>query len=108
MSRHTLTHEIEISFTPAGCIETECAYPEFEITFGFTPGRAAQTYGPAENCYPADPAEVEFISAKVIADDGLDLTAEQIADYAETWLMDDGYQAALDEVTADDERRMPE
>lgn len=33
---------------------------EVRIHFIFRPGCEAQTYGPAERCYPAEPAEWEF------------------------------------------------
>lgn len=108
MTAHTITHEIEISLTSGILPEIENAHPEFEITFEYTPGCEAQTYGPAEKCYPAEAAQIEFIGAKAIKDDGMDLTPEQITGYAENWLLGDGYQAALNEVQADFERRMPE
>jgi hypothetical protein len=32
------------------------------LTFEYTPGRPARTYGPPENCYEAEPAEVSLVS----------------------------------------------
>jgi hypothetical protein len=34
---------------------------EIRITYEYTPGCPAQTYGPADNCYPAEAAEIEVI-----------------------------------------------
>lgn len=38
------------------CRNEEC---EGEIEVSYYPGHAAQTYGPPERCYPADPDEIE-------------------------------------------------
>lgn len=40
---------------------------EFEVAV-YSWGCAAQTYGPPENCYPAEGAEVEIIDAWLLAD----------------------------------------
>ena len=39
---------------------------ETEVSFTFTPGRPAQTYGPPENCYPAETDEVDDIRVETI------------------------------------------
>lgn len=108
MSKHTITAEIEIIFTPAGMSEEETAYPTLDIEFEYTPGESET--GPTYDCggTPASGAQVEFMGATVTDDDGLALTVEQVNDYAEEWLCGDGYQSALDEVQADYERSMPE
>jgi hypothetical protein len=108
MTTHKITTEIPITFTPAGLVEQETVHPEFEITFEHRPGRPET--GPTYACggTPADPEEIEFISARVIDGDGVNLDAEQTREYAEAWLYDDGYQAALDVVQEDFERNLPE
>ena len=106
MTTHKITTELLISFIPGSMVESETAYPKFEIECEYTPNEAET--GPTYACggTPASPAQIEFISAKVIDGDGIELTPEQVNDYAEEWLCGDGYQAALDEVQNDFERGM--
>lgn len=95
MSRHTVTAEIEVNFTPAGLTETETAYPEIEITFSYSPGTPEQ--GPTFDCggQPAEGPEIELVSAKLIDGHGIEPTQEQVNDWAEEWLYSDfGYEAA--------------
>lgn len=47
------------------------------VKYTYHPGCAAQTYGPAENCYPAEPAEVEIVSARDAAGVTVTLTAAE-------------------------------
>lgn len=51
---------------------------EFKVT---SPGCAAQTYGPPENCYPAEPMEIEIHAVRNSsgADVLAALTTEQVA-----------------------------
>lgn len=44
------------------------AETEITVEYSISGGCAAQTYGPAENCYPAESLEVEIVSAWI--DDG--------------------------------------
>lgn len=37
---------------------------EVRITFNYSPGRPAKIYGDPSNCYPAEPAEREYVSAE--------------------------------------------
>ena len=67
-------------------LETET---ELVIYFTFTPGDPGRYSGPPENCYPAEPAEVEFDS----------VTPPQFADWAREWLAGDGFDAACEEAT---------
>lgn len=39
-----------------------------EISYSFTPGHPAKTYGPPEDCYPAEGPEVEVEEVTVIID----------------------------------------
>ena len=62
---------------------------ELVIHFTFTPGDPGRYSGPPENCYPAEPAEVEFDS----------VTPPQFADWAREWLAGEGFDAACEEAT---------
>ena len=101
MTHHTLTAELEIRFTPTGCTETEVAYPTIEIAYTYLPGspQRGPTYWSGGE--PADPAEVELVSARLIDGDGLDPDAKQIDDWAQGYLDSDrGYEAACREAAA--------
>lgn len=39
------------------------AESEVTVEYTYSGGCEAQTYGPAENCYPAEPAEIEIVKA---------------------------------------------
>lgn len=100
--KYTARTEVEVLFTPPGTEYQEAAYPEIEVTFSYSPGAPEQ--GPTYACggQPAEPDEVEFISAKLIDGHGIEPTQEQIDNWADEWLASDsGYQAAIDEVTRD-------
>lgn len=101
---HTIVVDVEVRF-PFGSPEPgefETAYPTLEIAYRYTPGGPAVTprgeYGPID---PPDPAEVEFISARVVADDYLDLSVQsRVDDIAHDYLdSDDGYHHACDAAT---------
>ena len=72
-------------------ISTEHPDTETEVTihFTFTPGDPGRYYGLPENCYPAEPAEVEFDSAD----------PPEFADWAREWLAGEGFDAACEEAT---------
>ena len=55
MARHT--YETTLTF-PAGDSEIEI---DVKVAYDFRPGCAAQTYGPAERCYPAEDLEIDGI-----------------------------------------------
>ena len=96
MVEHIITTELEIRFTPAGCAEV--AYPTIEIAYTYLPGspQRGPTYWSGGE--PADPAEVELVSARLIDGDGLDPDAKQIDDWAQGYLDSDrGYEAACRE-----------
>ena len=83
-------------------LTTEHPDAETEVTihFTFTPGDPGRYYGEPGDCYPAEPAEVEFDSAD----------PPQFADWAREWLAEEGFDAACEEATEallpdpDDER----
>jgi hypothetical protein len=99
MSKHTITTEIKVSFTFPGMAEgeRETAYPVLSITYQYSPSRPAYTprgeYGPID---PPDPAEIEFVSAKLVNGDGLDPSDQQIQEWASDWLDYKGYDVACD------------
>lgn len=84
--------------------EVEC-----EITFNYTPGRPAVMYlQNGDPGYPADPSEIEFISAAPFCNGKpspfygafADLEQASLNDLAEAWLYsDDGEEAAMQEVS---------
>ena len=77
-------------------LTTEHPDTETEVTihFTFTPGDPGRYYGLPENCYPAEPAEVEFDSAE----------PPEFADWAREWLQGDGFDAAVEEATERDQQ----
>lgn len=110
MSTHTITAECKVKFRipdmPAD--EREVAYPTLEITYTFTPGSPEVRYQRnGDPGWPADPAEVELVSAKLIKADGFTPTQEQINEWAEEWLWNEGYNAACD-AAAEDRRPDPD
>lgn len=83
---------------------------ECEITFTYSPGRPAVMYlRNGDPGYPADPAEIELVSATP-TQDGKYYSAgaenlEWLHDFARDWLeSDDGQNAAFEVVADDDER----
>lgn len=96
MSKHTVTALVPFAFDHMAA----------EVTFEYRAGRPAVMYlRNGDPGYPADPAEVEFISVKPEA--GVTLTPalqKAMTDWCEEWVAGEGYYAALEAVEADDER----
>ena len=67
----------------------------FHATGHYLPGRPAQTYGPADYCYPAEPAEFEFDTLKAEIGSGKWVNAIWALD---TPLADALYIAAIDAI----------
>jgi len=71
------------------------------VEFDFTPGAPAKTYRPPEDCYPAEPFELEItavyneamdeISGRLESDE-LDALAERVYDDADAWWPDANYE----------------
>lgn len=99
MSQHTLQTEVEVKFHIPGMPddEREVAYPALEITYNFAAARPAYTppgeYAPVD---PPEPAEVDFVGAKLIDGDGLAPSQSQVEEWAKDWLYDEGYETACD------------
>lgn len=99
MSQHTIQAEIEVKFLIPGMPddEREVAYPKVEITYEYSPGCPAFTprgeYAPID---PPEPAEVQFISAKLIDGDGLGPTNQQVQEWPSDWIEDAGFNEACD------------
>lgn len=49
-----------------------------------SPGCPAQTYGPPENCYPAEPTEIEIVGA--VGDFGLIVLRDAEVEEVEDWV----------------------
>lgn len=95
-SIHTITAEVEARFTFPGLAdgEHETAYPTVEIQYAFVRGSPATR--PSFSCpgEPADPDEVDLISARLVDGDGITPTEDQIHEWAREWLHGDGYHEA--------------
>lgn len=88
---------IEVQFHLIGMPddEREVAYPELEITYSYLRGSPAVMYQRnGDPGWPAEPAELDFISAKLINGDGLAPAQEQIDEWAQNWLDDNGFDQA--------------
>jgi hypothetical protein len=107
MSKHTMIAEIERRFTFPGLAdgEYEVAYPKIEITYRYLPGSPAVYYQRnGDPGWPAEPAEMEVISAKLIDGDGLTPTAKEVEEWASEWLDDDsGYRLACENADQENE-----
>ena len=94
---YTIDAECEITFRPAGLQDDETVYPLLEITYRFTKGSPAVGPSYSHGGLPADPDEIEFISAKLIDGHGTCPTQQQINEWAEEWLQSDyGYEMACE------------
>lgn len=87
-SKHTI-----IAYCPFG-LESDAL--EVWITYLFTPGRPAVMYlRNGDPGYPADPAEVELVSAKLVYHPINDAMQKMLDEWAVEFLADDeGYQDA--------------
>lgn len=105
MSQHTITAEIKVRFWFSGMAEDEreTAYPKVEITYGFTRGAREVRPDLQQPGSPADPDEIELISAKLIDGDGVGGTQEQVNDWARAWLDDEGYEEACCHAAVDNQ-----
>lgn len=102
MSKHTITTELEVSITAYG-IDTETFYPEVEIEFSYIPGCPETGPSYASGGEPATPDEIEVLSVKVINAEGIDMPPEWWLEQAQSRIDDDGYDAAREEASSDNE-----
>jgi acetamidase/formamidase len=102
VSTHTIQTDVEYRFTFPGLAEGdfEIAYPTLDIEFSFTPGCPATGPSYSSGGEPADPAEVEIISVKLVNADGVTLSDDQLKELADKWLDGAGYQEACDAADA--------
>ncbi len=101
MSRHTIIADRSVTYKDAE--GNECvAYPEYAITYNFLKGAPARGPSYSHGGLPADPDEVEFISAELKDSAGIDVTQNQIDKWAEEWLESDrGYGLAIETAMED-------
>ncbi len=105
MSKHTVVAEIEAQFTFPGLAdgEFEVAYPKIEITYSHTKGCPAVMYQRnGDPGWPAEPDEIELLSAKLIDGDGLTPAQDRVDDWARDWLENQGYDQACEAAHADE------
>ena len=99
MTVYTIVAEIETKFSIPGMPddEREVAYPKVEITYSYLPGHPGCMYQRnGDPGFSPEPAEVDFISAKLIDGDGLAPEQWQVNEWAQDWLDDAGYEQACD------------
>ena len=84
-SKHTLT-----AYCPFAGDEIEV-----KITYNYTPGRPARGPSYASGGEPADPPEIEFVSAKLSGAKLDKALQEQLDEWAEDLLQGDGYDDAV-------------
>lgn len=103
MTRHSIVAEIEIDGAAASLPDPEIAYyPEIDVTFDFTPGYTSRIRHD-ENDYPGEGAGVEFVAAKLVTPDAFTPSQAQIDAWAENWLIQGGYDLAVEAAREDRE-----
>lgn len=95
MTTHKITTELEVSFPGTDPEETERAYPEVEIEFNFVSGCPETGPSYSSGGESATSAEIEAIKVTVINGDGIDMAQSQWLERVQSWLDDDGYDAAV-------------
>lgn len=94
---NTTTHKITACI-PVGPSD-EGAEVELEITYTFLPGAPEQGPSYASGGQPADPDEIEFVSARNIHGEPYgafaDLEQDHLNDVARDWLDDKGFEEAV-------------
>ena len=81
-----------------------------KVTYSFTEGRKAFTYGLPENCYPAEASDAEVEEVNVFGVDILDILSPAIKELIEEQALEHAVNAAIDydEQKADYERSQRE
>ena len=74
-----------------------------KVTYSFTEGRKAFTYGLPENCYPAEASDAEVEEVNVFGVDILDILSPAIKELIEEQALENSVNAAIDhaEIEAD-------
>jgi hypothetical protein len=85
-TKYTLT-----AYCPFGLGEIEV-----DIVYTYTPGRPARGPSYASGGEPADPPEIEFVSAALPKDKLSDHHQLMLNEWAEEWLADEGFDDAVD------------
>ena len=67
-----------------------------KITYSFTEGRRAFTYGLPENCYPAEASDTEVEEVRVFGIDILDMLSPEIKELIEDQALEHSINAAID------------
>jgi len=75
------------------------AFSGYELTVNYSPGIEARTYGPPENCWPAEGPEIEVLEGTL---EGRELTPAECAEREESGeAYDQMVEAASDVLHAD-------
>ncbi|CCE05817.1 hypothetical protein BRAS3843_1480048 [Bradyrhizobium sp. STM 3843] len=92
-STHTIIAEIEVRFSFPGLAdgEYETDYPVIEIEYSFLRGSPATRPSFSSPGEPADPDEIDLISARLINGGSIDPTEDLVQTWAREWLHGDGY-----------------
>lgn len=94
MSKHTIRAWCPFGLQPDSL--------EVEITYTYTPGAAAIMYGDAPQ--PADPEELDFISARMVQHD-IDAGLQKMLDeWAGEYLSTDGFEDACENADREGDR----
>lgn len=81
-TQHTITAKIPVMFSFPGLAEGERERATITVDIVFTA------------THDTDSPELMLVSATLIDGDGLDPTDAQVRDWSDTWLDDEGYDAA--------------
>jgi hypothetical protein len=76
-------------------VETYVGERDATVTFDFSPGRPAQTWGPPEKCYEADPDELEI--TRVVIDGAEVVLSEAEAEELANRMYETGWQLVENE-----------
>jgi hypothetical protein len=93
-TRHTIEAQPHVKFRVPGLEDLESADPLIEVEYTYLPGYPATGPTYYSGGEPGQGPELDLISAKLLAGDGLDPDQKQVEEWARDWLDDAGYDIA--------------